>query len=137
MTEAKNQAHREYRAALRRATDSGAVQAAVAGWLAEITRLNRAARLALSRGEQLTGGTSQLEADVRRLELTADASRITAESAAEAHAAARRALSMCHEATAPARTPATARGRTPGNWLEPVAGSPAAGSETPIAALLR
>ena len=78
---AKRAAQQAYRDALAEASEAGQVQRAAAAWLDELTELNRAAQRALDSDQQLTIERGQLEADVRRLELELDASRVRAEAA--------------------------------------------------------
>lgn len=108
---AKDLAHRAFRDARASATTAEEAESAARDWLAEINRVNMAARaavegLAADRGE-LTVALPRLE----RLAVEADAARITAETAEAGCREAREALAACEEAAAtpppapPARDP--------------------------------
>lgn len=97
---AKDLAHRAFRDARAAATTAEAAEAAARDWLAEINRVNMAARaavdgLAADRGE-LTVALPRLE----RLAVEADAARITAETAEAGCRETREALAACEEAAA-------------------------------------
>jgi hypothetical protein len=78
---AKRAAQQAYRDALAEAKEAAEVQRAAAAWLDELTELNRAHQRALDSDQQQAIERGHLEADVRRLELEFDASRVRAEAA--------------------------------------------------------
>lgn len=87
----------DYHAALMRATDRSGVQQAAAEWMRRIDQINRRARVAGQRVDDLAQKAADLERALPGLELAADAARISSESAQVACLEARRALAACEE----------------------------------------
>jgi hypothetical protein len=96
--EAKASAQRRYRDALAQARDNQAVHLAATVWLNELDRLNRAAKTARRKAEQLVSEQNRLEATVQHLELAVSASRIASEAAQERCNDARGARVATYEA---------------------------------------
>lgn len=100
LREAKVEAQQAYHEQMQVARDAAGVTVAAANWLAEVTRLNHAARVAATRSTSVNREAVEVDALVRRLELEADAARIAAATAREACLHARRDLAACEEAQA-------------------------------------
>jgi len=115
---AKDAAQRAFRAARDRAGTRPELEDAARTWLAEINRINAESRGATETATRERAAATELVPVLERLEVEADAARISAESAEEACVAARDALADCEEAAAqPAPSPAP----------EPAVGEPRTG----------
>jgi len=97
LTDEKNAAQAEYRAALGNAGEQAAVQDAASVWLRRVDQLNRQARAADDRADALAQQVTELERALPALEMAADAARSSAESAQMACLEARRTLAACEE----------------------------------------
>jgi hypothetical protein len=142
LNDEKNTARDEYRAAVKLATEPGAIEGAAAAWLRRLDELNRAARVADGRADAVANRVSQLERSLPGMELAADAARIAAEAANVACLDARRTLGLCEEdaqrsgvgvparvAVSGAPTPWSTRAQTgypPAHPAVPVAAAPPA-----------
>jgi hypothetical protein len=96
---AKDEAARAYRREYEMARDEGAVMVATATWLGDVSRLNHDARRAVRQAQTLGARQAEVASLVERLELAANAARVTAESAAEVCVNARKKLAACQEAS--------------------------------------
>lgn len=99
IAEAKDEAAQQYRLALHAAQEPAAAQAAAAVWLRKVDGLNRAARIAGSREQELAQRSLELHQLLPATELAVDAARIAAEIAQASCAEARRIAIECTEAT--------------------------------------
>lgn len=112
---AKDEAQAVFRASAAAATTPSDAEAAATAWLAEINRINAAARSAAIQLQRSRAAATSLVMEIERLETEADAARIGAETAAEACLQAREGLARCEEeevqrrqsagASTPAETP--------------------------------
>jgi hypothetical protein len=98
IADAKDEAAREYRRALSAAHEATATQTAAAVWLRKVDRLNRQARIAATREQELAQRATELHQLLPAIELAADAARIAAEAAQARCAEARRVAIECEEA---------------------------------------
>ena len=89
---AKEQAHRTFRVAIDGAGGRPQVELAAASWLAEINRINTAARSSQTRIQRERHATDALAAELDRLTAISEAGRAMAQTAAEACRSAREAL---------------------------------------------
>ena len=97
---AKDDAQMRFRDGRAGATTSEAVEAAARDWLLEINAINAEAREAAATLGRERAAAADVGADLERLEVEADAARISAEMAESACLAAREALAACEEADA-------------------------------------
>lgn len=96
LADEKKAAQAEYHAVVARG-EQGAVQDAAAVWLRRMDQLNRQARAADDRADDVAQRVMELERGLPGLEMAADAARISAESAQVACLEARRTLAACEE----------------------------------------
>jgi hypothetical protein len=97
IAETKDEAQRTYRTAIGDARTQGEVQTAAAEWLHVVDRLNRQARVAGARADDLARRAAELQQQLPAAEIAADAARIAAEAAEVACAEARQAAIECEE----------------------------------------
>lgn len=98
---AKEGAQREFRRAREQARDRVDLEAAARTWLAEINRVNGAARTAATELQRERQAVGRLGPQLERLVVEVDAARINAEAAGQACLEAREALAACEEAGLP------------------------------------
>ena len=122
IADAKDEAAREYRQALRDAREHRDLQAAAADWLRKVDEQNRRARVSRALEEDLARRAGELQQLLPAAEVAADAARIAADVARAACAQARRVAIECEEATGndtPAAGPASPDSQSiPGQLLE-------------------
>ncbi len=112
---AKEEAHATFRAAGSAATTREAHEAAARAWLSEVNRINRSVREASATLTRERAASREVADRLERLELEADAARISAANADAACLAARSIAADCDERSAP---------ELPSTLIPPVAGAP-------------